>query len=291
MVPGTGDSAGFGEARPVEVVREDIACRRCGYNLRGLGEGGQCPECGAPVTMSIQGDLLRYADPRWLAGRWRATRIVVWGQVSTFLLASQVDPGETSLFALVPMLGAMVRYWGGWQVTVADPVGSERGGLRAYRWTVRVGLAIPIVWSVVRYFVRVLSFPPIVGTVCFRLGPVVSLIGAVALFAELSYLAGLVERIPDGARVRGLRIWRWAVAGASFVNNSSWSLYSGALASGGLSMVLIAVLSVTHLITLVVIGIPYLVIVWRVGTALREQAAKARGRWATAARPVQSGSV
>ena len=42
---------------------EDIACRKCGYNLRGLNKDGACPECGTAVGRSTQGDLLRFCDP------------------------------------------------------------------------------------------------------------------------------------------------------------------------------------------------------------------------------------
>lgn len=47
-------------------VDGDILCVSCAYNLRGLREEGKCPECGIPIERSLWGDLLRYADSRWL---------------------------------------------------------------------------------------------------------------------------------------------------------------------------------------------------------------------------------
>ena len=38
---------------PSAAVEEDVRCAACGYNLRGLPTGGQCPECGAHVFSSI----------------------------------------------------------------------------------------------------------------------------------------------------------------------------------------------------------------------------------------------
>ena len=48
------------------IVSQDFPCRKCAYNLRGLPSNGTCPECNAPVEISISGDLLRYSDPNYL---------------------------------------------------------------------------------------------------------------------------------------------------------------------------------------------------------------------------------
>ena len=45
------------------AIEEDIPCRQCSYNLRGIDCTGRCPECGAPAELSIHGDLLRHSDP------------------------------------------------------------------------------------------------------------------------------------------------------------------------------------------------------------------------------------
>lgn len=34
------------------------ACRRCGYDLRGLGERTRCPECGQPFEINARGDAV-----------------------------------------------------------------------------------------------------------------------------------------------------------------------------------------------------------------------------------------
>jgi hypothetical protein len=34
-----------------DVVEEDVACRQCGYNLRGLNPRHRCPECGLPYAI------------------------------------------------------------------------------------------------------------------------------------------------------------------------------------------------------------------------------------------------
>ncbi len=61
------------------TVIVDTSCRRCSYNLRGLSEEGRCPECGTPVGLSTQGDLLRFADPDWLESLARGLNFILWG--------------------------------------------------------------------------------------------------------------------------------------------------------------------------------------------------------------------
>jgi len=58
-------------ARPAATtttgIPSDLPCARCGYNLRTLATDALCPECATPVSRSLGGLLLRFADPVWLA--------------------------------------------------------------------------------------------------------------------------------------------------------------------------------------------------------------------------------
>lgn len=62
-----------------QVIGSDFACVECGYNLRTMKHSGDCPECGTAVVESLRGDLLEYADSRWL-GRihWGVRLFMVW---------------------------------------------------------------------------------------------------------------------------------------------------------------------------------------------------------------------
>ena len=45
-------------APALPALASDLACRKCGYHLRGLPTNGMCPECGTPVAISLRGPLL-----------------------------------------------------------------------------------------------------------------------------------------------------------------------------------------------------------------------------------------
>ena len=72
----------------------NLACHRCAYNLRGLQRRGRCPECAAPIEVSVAGDALQFADPVWLANlalgaRW--AKYTVTGVVVAVFSATAID--------------------------------------------------------------------------------------------------------------------------------------------------------------------------------------------------------
>src|SRR4051812_37123358 len=72
------------------TVVGDLACRKCGYNLRTLTINGRCPECGTSVGFSAQGDLLRFCDPDWVSLLGRGVKLVLFG-IGVFVLAIIVN--------------------------------------------------------------------------------------------------------------------------------------------------------------------------------------------------------
>ncbi len=44
-------------------IDEDLLCRLCDYNLRGLEESADCPECSTPIARSARPDLIQFGDP------------------------------------------------------------------------------------------------------------------------------------------------------------------------------------------------------------------------------------
>jgi hypothetical protein len=74
------------------VVRTGLACRVCGYDLRGIASNGHCPECGLEVWETIvatvdpaASSLPRLADPRGVANGMAWVTIGMFGAMTAII--------------------------------------------------------------------------------------------------------------------------------------------------------------------------------------------------------------
>ncbi len=98
-------------AHPIDDARinEDRECPDCGYNLRGLQRGGNCPECGRKIggkVSTVRRDNIAYAAPTYL----RTLRTGLWIMASSLLLM-WAGP-----------LGSMVWAFGAWFALTKRPM-------------------------------------------------------------------------------------------------------------------------------------------------------------------------
>ena len=213
------------------VVGEDIPCCHCGYNLRGLEVGGNCPECGAGVGPSIAGDL-RDSSPQWLRSLARGARLIVGGLVLVFVMTLLpifviwAGWGMWTWMYYAGIAGRVAMIAGGWLLTEPDPsgVGEERYG-RA-REFIRVSLALsiaPIVFDLAD--LHGLSHGSYLSLLIVR--HISADLSAVSEIVMLNYLALLMRRIPSPRHVRraNLLIWTFgsAVIAMTFIGEiSTW---------------------------------------------------------------------
>ena len=69
------------------TLDQDLNCLNCGYNLRGLPERGQCPECGDRICLSIEaanGNAI--GDPQWARRTATGARLYAIVLVSALVL-------------------------------------------------------------------------------------------------------------------------------------------------------------------------------------------------------------
>jgi hypothetical protein len=232
-------------------VAEDVRCRSCGYNLRGISPQGRCPECHSEIRRSIRAGMLCDCDRKWvrhIAGGvtwiieaflsglllWLAWRLVGRGLAISPLLV-------VSLSLSVIGVGLV----GGWMITCPDPDGAaaERrvSARRVARYTM-VAWALAQVsvlaarWSMGIPWTKVL----VPGTWMTAL-PVI--LGTVAYVALCTHTRGLALRLPDHWLAQQTRTVMW-----------------GAGSTSAIGMVLIVLLSV--------VGFgPMGVFVWKYGLA------------------------
>lgn len=121
-------------------VAESLACRGCGYDLKGMTVGGVCPECANPVERSLRGDLLQFCDPAWLERLGQGLLLIFFGIVGGTMLqigimiaaavagAIAATTGGASAMTIVMVVGglamaivALVNIIGAWLATTQDP--------------------------------------------------------------------------------------------------------------------------------------------------------------------------
>lgn len=200
-------------------IGQDIACLHCAYNLRGLSPHGRCPECGAAVWPSLRGDLLRYADGRWLKRLAFGVLLVQCAIALNLVFASLfmiVGPfpytaSPSNLY--LPLVGSLVGFWGAVVLTAKEPLALGRDPW-ALRWAIRVcaGFAIAAMLLPLIFAGRLQD-----KTLALVV-PVCDLVGWSAYLGELVYLSRLAHRIPDRTLARDACRLLWVLTSALTVN-------------------------------------------------------------------------
>jgi hypothetical protein len=211
---------------------EDVPCRKCGYNLRGLTVAGCCPECITAVGRSVHGDLLRFCDPGWveqLASGMRLFVIAIIGGIvvglataialgaSLVITGSIVPPVLIAMILLLVPL-TIVQLLAYWMITTPDPGWDESAGPLTMRFIARYGL----IGAQILGIVYAMSDPQRLGVfgtggavspgaaavICLvgLLSVAISLTGMFALFV---YAVSLALRLPDAELVRSTKVVMW----------------------------------------------------------------------------------
>jgi hypothetical protein len=277
------------------TVKSDIPCRKCGYNLRGLNSLGRCPECGTPVGLSVQGDLLRFADPNWLMTLRKGVNFILIGLLVTVIVVFVAGLLQRVLPPVVVQtlaLGASVlMIIGGWLLTEPDPSGLGEEQYGTARKLIRIALIVGAANSLLSVISSLATFDPAVFIAVAVVSGLAGLVGVAGQVAQLNYLGKLAMRIPDLALAARARFLMWAI-GVSYGALLALGLIiavlvgSGGLRGGSFGAVgTLGCAAVIAVITLLVFGIMYLIMLSRFGKQFEQQAALARHTWGTSAVP------
>jgi len=201
-------------------IGEDISCRVCAYNLRGVDPVATCPECGTAVGRSLVGDRLKFADPQWVrklsAGfLWLIVSVFVgiaFGCVERQATSIATDTVSGAVVGLLGLIAPFIALVGYWQITTPEPVekfGDPDTTRILARWCnvsppVLSALALPLVLADTQVMFIAAAVVEVIG----------GLVGLVGAFAAFTYVRRLALRIPDDALAKQTRIVMWGYAAA-----------------------------------------------------------------------------
>jgi hypothetical protein len=197
-------------AVPPSNLEIDVPCTRCGYNLRGLGPEGNCPECGAAVAVSIGGQLLRFADPAWLNRLKLGTSLKLWnivfmilgGFVGGVLAAGGGPPAALGLLGLI---GQAIGVTASFAITTQEP----RIALQEDPVTLRKVIRVCAIATFVGGGLELMSDYILTSIVFLVLTALLQLTGIVSGFGELVYFRRFAIRIPNEKLASSTKRFTW----------------------------------------------------------------------------------
>jgi hypothetical protein len=229
----------------IDLSREDVLCRTCGFNLRGLTEQGNCPECGTPIWNSIQEDLMRYSSTAYIASLHRGVNciliaallkiaLVVLGIVVGIALFVALSTGGTgagnaptggtapfgitttassvfdAIVQLVSLPIELLALYGWWLFSSPDPGHGLTDTGQKPRRIVRIAvitLAATTVLATAAQFMVMMV--PAVAIAVAALGLVALAAMVAQYFAAMLYLRWMGPRIPDRVVEERAKLYMW----------------------------------------------------------------------------------
>lgn len=219
--------------RPARVPG-GVCCVSCGYLLENLPLPGPCPECGAAIGRSLAGDLLQFADPRYVkrlrsgarmaSNAMLAGLVVVIAQLVAFVLlplfalpgGGGAGRGVLTIFTSIAgwlVLGAMLVFLSGWwQLASPTPGRPPEDGERT-RIATRIAAATVGISGLLQTIIA-LAVTPLVSSMMSPASWIVwTQIGLGLLtFASLMglWIAGMLHLQRLALRIPSTRLWRMA---------------------------------------------------------------------------------
>lgn len=213
-------------------LAEDVVCRGCGYNLRGLMLDSHCPECDTAIEYTLHRFLLRFSDPAWLTRiRFGLTLLIVailagivlgaaWLAVFMFAL-DMIEPSPVMVGTIVilPTVGLTIMSVVGYvYVTTAEPGSISNGTLWSARHLARIGLISSAVIGLVAVIIDQDTYTPFemassengwIHGVMWGLSLLSTLAGFIGLFALFIYGRSLALRFPADRLAKITRLVMW----------------------------------------------------------------------------------
>jgi len=207
---------------PSAALATDVPCIQCGYNLRGLTSGGQCPECGKTIDESLRGELLRFANADWLRTIQRGISIaIIWAALGIVWKLSDRWIGlhylsYSVVFMLIFSGIALIWFAAAMLITVREPRTALQSSGVSLRHLIRTLAGVETVVPAIFHFTP--GFPSIISIFVIFISILIHVVG---LTAMLIFLRRLAQRIPNAFFERATTPLIWLV-----ILNSALSLFA-----------------------------------------------------------------
>ena len=191
-----------------DVLWQDRACRRCGFNLRGLPRTGDCPECGLSIAVSLREPYLQHAEPNWVRGLASGVGWILWSVfvgLAGGIIVGPLSGGDPTVKAGVSLIASLVYLIGVWRLTSPEPGVHREDDPRSRgvtRWSAGIAFATELL------SLGVATAHP---AAVLAASTVSGLASVVAYFGLFIYAARLALRLPDGELARVTRVVMWGI--------------------------------------------------------------------------------
>ncbi|HYE17738.1 MAG TPA: hypothetical protein VEA69_04800 [Tepidisphaeraceae bacterium] len=299
-----GGAGGFYGQPADPPIQQDLPCRKCQYNLRGLTASGRCPECGTAVGYSLQGDLLRYCNPSWVDTLKTGTGLAVWGiltiifgvvmAVAVPMIGQSIGAVQFGLIGggVVVLIGWILNLIGWFMATQPDPTGMGEERYGAARQLVRISITVQVLATLASLIVLLTAGPFEGGMISIVLNVISNIASAVAIIAQCRYLSMIALRIPDqGASGQAhFLMYALGIVYSLMAAIQLLGLFGGGAVAGGVSRQgagAIACVGGLVALAMLVFLIMYIILLFRMSSLFGQQSRWARSTWAMSAAPQQ----
>jgi hypothetical protein len=263
----------YRDALAGRTIDADRACPQCEYNLRGLREGGVCPECGTTIVVDDPfRDSLSDAPVRVITrlrnGMWIALASLIGIVAAPFTAPATFRNSAAGwgvlVFALATIWAAAV-----WMIT--RPIDTSLGPRHGFgkpsklrRAAATSQLAWPVLTLLLIYVVTIGNWSALM-TFLF---PTLLLTGLIGLSVLSVFLMGLADWTHDEPARKKLNLAAWGIPIATI------GLWMGTLAP--VMTLLACALSVLWLVSLAAFGLAMISLVSSVTWSVRHAGERAR---------------
>jgi hypothetical protein len=176
--------------------------------------------------------------------------------------------------------GQVVYWYGLWLITKPNPSGPILESTFTARRLIRIGVLVSMCWLGIAMFLDGMSSRPGVGSVINVVSWLLEFIWIIMVFATLLHLERLAGRIPRDRWAEWLCVLRWTICvvlALGLIQDVA-VLLAATSATTPTWQNLLLLRRVTFVVHAAV-HLPYLVLLWKLGTAFRKQADLARQSW------------